>query len=350
MTTQFKGDINFFGKLYKTVPAIEDLAPAREKNASIKKLDQSITNFNELISDIDFIFKEDFKNQIKKRFIRQAIKAHIKKGLHEIKKAKSILEKEAGPLINGELISRLNIAASAVGSAQKMIDYHNPSSVFAGKKLHEHIITAKEIQEGDVMLSYKTSDYLKNPSNFLSYLIATAQSSSITHSWLVSKKESGEFKILISSPETRGVSETFLKIKPGEIIFVMRPKIGEENKKKLVQKIEEFIGLAKKNPDKYKFSEKKCWTACILGLVYTRGILFGSKNVILQNPIWKSKGYFCAELVEAIFAEVGICLTPRGNCRGVLGPAEIFYSPHLEYKGIYCPPTFEIKSEEKLNF
>jgi len=349
MKKSTQAEIIFFGKSYKLVdPALKELALKNDRQTLAVELDKSIDNFKKFLKDIDLIWKRKLRAHIKKKAYRHWVKACIKRGLHKMKLAKKIIKRGRELSSDKKLLECIDIAILSVNFAQRVFDYNKTSSIFFGKKFQDHIIPLEEIKKGDIIVSYKTNSYLK--SHLLSKLIAYATFSKITHTEFVSEKRKSKIKILACRPETNGVREITYELRPGELAFIFRPNIDKAKRGKLLNKIDEFIDLSQKNPSEYKFSESKCWTACFLGLLYTRGILFGSRNLIFQNPIHYTKGYFCSEIIEEIFYSMGIYLTPRSDCRSTVGPSEIFHSPYLKYKGIFCLLGPDTISKEHFDF
>ena len=87
---------------------------------------------------------------------------------------------------------------------------------------------------------------------------------------------------------------------------------------------------------RYEFSELKCWTAAVLGLIYSEFAFWVNRSVVLPNFFHRSNAYFCSELIDKIFKQDNILLVPRSQYDGIVGPSEFFFSPHLEFVGLTC--------------
>ena len=300
------------------------------------EIERDISSLKNFIKDLDSENKEYFIQCVSRRLTRQWIKANLKRGLDKLQQANNIIKQDKKISFSKMNIfyHYLKIAKSSIGAAQNIIKYQKIIEDVKTQDLDHHMINSKDIEIGDLLLSYKTDKFLKN--NFLSKLVAIASQHQITHASIVINKKNEEITVLTSSPGTKGLKEIGLKIKSGEVVFVLRSKFDKINRKRYIEKIEEISETSKKRPKDYKFSEKKCWSACILGFIYSGTFLITSRNFILPNPFSKAKGYFCSEIIDEIFNELGIYLTTRSNHKSVVGPAELLYSYDLEYKGIYC--------------
>lgn len=301
-----------------------------------RELERDISALQNFLKDLAAKNKEYFIKCFRRRYTRQWIKANLKRGLAKLQQANNIIQQDKKINISEMNIfyHHLKIAKSSIGAAQNIIKYQKIIEDVKSEDLDHHVIRAEDIEIGDLLLSYKTDKFLK--SNFLSKLVAIASQNQITHASIAMSKKKDEITVLTSSPGTKGLKEIALKIKSGEVIFVLRSKFDKINRKRYIEKIEEIANTAKKRPEDYKFSETKCWSACILGFIYCGTFLITSRNFIVPNPFSKTKGYFCSEIIDEIFNDLGIYLTTRSNYKSIAGPAELLYSYDLEYKGIYC--------------
>jgi hypothetical protein len=114
-----------------------------------------------------------------------------------------------------------------------------------------------------------------------------------------------------------GVHLRDFKILPGEILIVLRPRIGHFQIKLLLKKIVECVKV-------------KSGYALVPNFIKTR----------------RSK-YFCSELVNQAFREAGIFLTPKSQYSGIVFPSDIIVSPYLDFIGLIFKDS--VKSEAIVN-
>jgi len=241
------------------------------------------------------------------------------------------------------LNNMLTICSVCIGDSAKIIDIQH---IFK-KKMLDYVIPRSTIEKGDILLSYKTKKYLRV--HIGSYLISLASRTRITHSMIVYSSHHQHIKCITATAKTERLSILDLNISDGEVIFVLRPKISKEEKEKLNRVLDEWYYELMINKGKYKFSELKCWTAVIEGFLYTTVVRLTKRNIILPNPFKRSNALFCSELIDEIFKKTNIFLVPRSEYHSIVGPAELLYSPHLEFVGIVCnEDDKKILSAEKL--
>lgn len=204
----------------------------------------------------------------------------------------------------------------------------------------------KFLMPGDILLSYKTKHFLKT--NFLSKLISIAEGSSITHSIIVYKNDdNGVTCINATGGKHRYDFTCPLSYGEGEMYFVMRPIIKKEQKNLLNGVLD---SMYKKYHSSYCFSELKCWSACVSGIIYTRYSVFTYKDFIIPNPFKSKKTFYCSELIDDIYKKAGILLVPRAEQDRIIGPSEILYSPHLKMMGVlFNEKDRNIIKNEKIN-
>ena len=192
------------------------------------------------------------------------------------------------------------------------------------------IFDRQTLRQGDVVLSYKTEAYLKK--DILARLVAFTTGSSVTHSYITA--ESGiTAKLLCSSPDLSGVSLLSALPQQGEIYIVMRLK---DTDAPYVKHIEESIEIWKRRIESRlpcKFSESKSWVASALGFIYCLSVYIFQKPIIIKNFAKNRPGLFCSEVVDNIFKEAGIFVTPRSEHPALIGPVEFFHSPYLALQG-----------------
>lgn len=318
--------------------------------------------------------KEGVKETIKKedKFLRDKIKRKItykwtiadlrlsctnlskaEKIINKIlEKIEKLLEKDDTISIKGRekiielgenLRKSVNLSMVCLGAAGKKLEMEKVHERIAEKGLGEYLIRKEDLKKGDVLLSYKTKRYLKK--NFLSYLITIACKSRITHSSVVQRKNKMMCKRINAAASKKRFGVIEISHEPGEILLVLRPKIPKKSKIMLDKVIDKWNDRMIKNK-KYDFSERKCWAACLSGLIYSEGIVLLKRNIILGNLLKKNKGLFCSELVDSIFKEAGIYLAPRSGEDCLTGPSEMIYSPYLKFIGILANKKDRISEKE----
>lgn len=205
-----------------------------------------------------------------------------------------------------------------------------------GKKVVSEMLKIKikpeELKKGDILLSYKTNNHLKT--HFLSRLISIAEHNQITHSAMLYSATPHRIRMLAANGNEGKVDLFDLKQQEGEIWFVLRAKITPAQEKELCNVVDQWVKDIRKYPKRYRFAEFKSWTATFIGLLYTEIILHFNKIIMIPNIVRSHNEFFCSEVVDNIFKEIGINLVLRSMHDSVVGPAEFFFSPHLEHVGM----------------
>lgn len=192
----------------------------------------------------------------------------------------------------------------------------------------------KEIKEGDVILSYKTVEYLRRSS--LSWLVKFATHSSITHALIACKDSTGKMRFLVSGDKTDGLGFVSPFPDSEEILIVMRP--NQNSRRKILRSMASWkeTAITRNNEmsqkDNYMFPEFKCQIASFIGLITIMFIYFGIPTTF-RNPVHYKNGVFCSELIDKIYKSAGILLSPRSIHEAILGPVEILYSSELNFVG-----------------
>ncbi len=192
------------------------------------------------------------------------------------------------------------------------------------------VFDRQALRQGDVVLSYKTATYLKK--DFLARLVAITTGSSVTHSYITA--ESGiTAKLLCSSPDLNGVNLLSAFPQQGEIYIIMRLKNTSAPYAKHIENSIEIWKERIKSRFTCKFSESKSWIASALGLIYVLSVYIFQRPIIIKNFAKNRPGLFCSEIVDNIFKEAGILVTPRSEYPSLIGPVEFFHSPYLALQG-----------------
>ena len=268
------------------------------------------------------------------RFHRQWIIASLRRHIRKLKNARECALRNDLPGYEKEL----RLAVLWFGQAKRMLEIV-PFFVALGKNDDTSpLITQEHLEKGDVILSYKTRAYLRKAP--ISWLVRFASNSSVTHTMIACHDEGEPPTLLVSGDVTRGLGTLNPIPDSGEIWIVLRAKrvipISEMNcaiDKWRNLAMERTKAKAMGKRDTWIFPEIKCQMASAIGLIYILFVRFGS-SVSIQNPARKREGVFCSELIDIIFKEAGVLLSPRSEYDAVLSPVELLYSPMLEIKGI----------------
>lgn len=81
------------------------------------------------------------------------------------------------------------------------------------------------------------------------------------------------------------------------------------------------------------FSVAKIRFTLLWGLLFVLTINIFHRLIMIHNPV-KSLGYYCSEIIDTIFADAGIYLSPRSDYDSMTSPSEFIGSPHLRFIGV----------------
>lgn len=191
-------------------------------------------------------------------------------------------------------------------------------------------IERKRLAEGDVIVSYKSSAFLR--AHGISFLVALIEQSHFTHSSIVSSKEGDSIKVLNASGYKGHFGNMELTCEEGEYQFVFRPVIKKKEKLLLMKSIRGYVRRV--SDKKQFFAYFKFFFALIEGFLYRFFQLIFQRIILIQNPFQRRTRYFCSEVVNKIFLDAEIFLTPRSLYSSLVGPVEIALSPHLKFIGV----------------
>lgn len=196
---------------------------------------------------------------------------------------------------------------------------------------------SSHLEKGDVVLSYKSNQYLKH--DILAKLISITTNSHITHTLMVSDSEVPQH-LLSANPRSAGIGLDKVAPHKGEMFIIMRYRSGINSipKEKIIESMDSIYNPKMQDDKKLSFAELKSWVACGIGFIYTMTIVLFERPLCLPNPVKKDSTIFCSEFVDAVFRRADAYLSPRSENPAVLGPAELFYSPLLEFKGVIFRP------------
>lgn len=272
---------------------------------------------------------EGIKRLVPKLILRRMVHTSFNASLHKIIVIEHLIQKK-------QLIKvPLEGTVSALWAAQACSFLRIRSFILkVESQLSLYRLSKDDIKKGDVILSYKTESFLAKER--LSSIIALTTNSPITHS-LIATNDSHPHIFLSANPESKGLGLKNETPKKGELYLIMRLResISPVQKEDLYLRIDHWTQLAsQQNWKHFSFAELKSWVACIIGFIYVISSYLFFRPLCLPNPVRKPKTIFCSELIDIIFREVGIYLTPRSENYSVVGPVELFYSPFLELKGV----------------
>lgn len=227
--------------------------------------------------------------------------------------------------------SNLDITTAALWGLQAV-------SLFETRKMlqekifspHNHVINGSHLRIGDIVLSYKTEGYLKK--NFLAWLIAMSTNCQITHSLIVSG-EGSDSTLFCSSPEQAGLGCKPPIPQSGEAYIILRPKQSLVDYPSLTVSIQKWLTQST-GENRHEFAELKSWMANFVGFIYLFSSCLTQRSWVLSNPAKNRSGIFCSELIDNIYKDIGIYLTPRSIHRALASPLEFFHSPYFDFQGI----------------
>jgi hypothetical protein len=127
-----------------------------------------------------------------------------------------------------------------------------------------------------------------------------------------------------------------LNIDPGRFVFVLRPRLGREKMDYLVKSLELFEYKIANMVQYVPFAELKSWFAVFVGFVQMVLVRTLRRSFYVDNIFKTNKKLFCSELIDNIFKDLGVYLTSRSDNDSMIGPAEMFYSPYLDFVGVLC--------------
>ncbi len=268
------------------------------------------------------------------RFHRHWIKTSI--NVHKRKVKKLIQSIEKGK--NTPSKKNVTLALLWLEQAEKIFKTTTFFKDLCKEDITSHILEASDITEGDLVFSYKTKKYLKKSP--LSTLVKYATNSQITHAMIACTTDTSDTITLLGSGDThKGLGMLPLKPELGEVFLILRIQ-DTSIRERVTTNLEKWKKRAHYRTefrlphDEFSFPELKCQTASALGFIYVTSVYLFQNYALLPNPFKSQKGIFCSELIDCIFKEAGVYVSPRSEFDSIIGPIEIFYSPHLELKGV----------------
>lgn len=305
--------------------------------------------FSWLLDQFTDLYDKPTASEVEKyldAFPAKSIEQHIKKNIPLLFHRQWIRASIKGHLRQAKYLSR-NIGSTSsehyyqqsLSWLQQAKNIYEKVCFFANlpnNQLRESICSEEDLKRGDIILSYKTQAYIKNSK--ASWQVKIFSNSPITHVMAVYREGDGPAELLFSGDKARGLGLTEPKPVAGEIYIILRPKQSVQTEK-LNSVLHQWYTKARERTDytQNEFPELKVQVANLIGIIT---VIFGyfGLPLALPNPFSKRPGVFCSELIDEMYFEAGIQLTPRSCHPAVVGPIELFYSPHFSLVGVMCPP------------
>ncbi len=311
------------------------------------KMSQSMADFLDKI-DIEEI--RSLLESVPVRFHRHLILASIRGALRKLRKA-SRSAARSPELAAKEIGYALLWMEQASKAADTIQLFRQAISSDAQPRF---FLSPESLSKNDIILSYKTTYYLKR--SILSRMVALATNSPITHAMLVCHGKDGAPKLLVSGDKTKGLGLVDPVTAPGEMFIVMRPADGRDGSGQLSKAVDLWHARAsyrqetplKNERSRWKFAEVKCQFASLVGFCYVLSVKFLARPFIVTNPIKNDSQVFCTELIDNIFKKAGILLSPRSEHDALVGPIELLYSPALSFVGVIASPEDLSHAEEEI--
>ncbi len=257
--------------------------------------------------------------------------------LGSVHKAKSKLVQACKGNINQLVSNELELAGLWLYQAYSILTIRTFFRSILSRQ-DRYIYDPNNLKKGDIVLSYKSTSYLRK--HLLARLVAIATSSQVTHSLIVSESHPHP-TLLCMSPGKKGLNHMSIIPDRGEMYLVMRLEGIEGDKLERVQHeidvLNEKISLQPRIVA-YKFAEFKSWLACLIGFVYVASTFVSQRAITFPNPARRQKGLFCSEIIDVVYKRAGIRLVPRAEHDAVVGPIELFHSPYLRCIGFITHP------------
>jgi len=193
-------------------------------------------------------------------------------------------------------------------------------------ELKESLLDKSQLLTGDLLLSFKSHDYIKK--KILSRAIYHVTGSQVTHAMMAARLFNG-VKIIDSLTAADGVSLRDFQVLSGEVFIVLRPKISSSQRAKILRIVREYVHK------KAKYAKQK-----LVGVFLTLPVvkllnLFSRGYRSLPNIFaTMTSTVFCSEFVNQVFKEAGVLLTPKSNYSSMVSPSDIVASPVVEYIGL----------------
>ena len=341
-----------FGKARKdkSLYLIQRLNNLYEK---VDKLLKCIEEYYYKLEHSDCLSQKKYRG-LAKRFVYNAIKKNrlMKESINRIIKCLTSIEIAKEPRehqvifhlirnefnLNLQYVKEINVLVSDIQGRIQIEE----NLVKEYGDLKKYLIDINKLDTGDILFRYKVKGHFKE--GLISRIISTVTSSQITHVSMAAKVSPSDVRMIDAHMErgSAGVHLRDFKILPGEILIVLRPRIGHFQIKLLLKKIIECVKV------KSGFSDLKLVGIFISYLISKIINIFKSGYALVPNFIkTKRSKYFCSELVNQAFREAGIFLTPKSQYSGIVFPSDIIVSPYLDFIGLIS--KYSVNSEAVVN-
>ncbi|MFA7319245.1 MAG: hypothetical protein WC022_01475 [Parcubacteria group bacterium] len=234
----------------------------------------------------------------------------------------------------------LKIILTSIYEVRKVID----TQIILNRGLKNYALNYDQLKKGDVLLFYDLEDFLKD--DFLARLISIAQGSRITHTGVISNVKKNKATYISAAALGKRMDIFDLAVPPGRFLFVLRPTLNKLKRKYFLEELDMLNYRIENMVQYYPFGEIESWFATLIGLFQIISIRTIHSSLRVGNLLRTPDKVFCSEMIDDLFKNVGVFLTSRSDNDSMVGPAEIFYSPYLEFVGVLCNKN-ELKSLEK---
>lgn len=188
-------------------------------------------------------------------------------------------------------------------------------------EVESHIIKPSQLNAGDVIIRYKSRDYIK-ANIATSGPVVWGTGSKAVH--IVLAMGSGE--VIDPDPSFGKVYRRKFEIMKDEMFIVLRPKLNARQRVDIKTVMEKYAEISKQEP--IEFSGIK-GAGGLLGVPFYR--LPGFKKFLEKKFEKKTTS---GEFTDWVFKGIGVYLTPKSKQSDTVMPADIVASHILEFKGL----------------
>jgi hypothetical protein len=200
------------------------------------------------------------------------------------------------------------------------------------KRLQDSIVDKSKLVTGDLLLSFKTNEFLKNV--IISKKIAKVTGSHVTHILVAVKLPMSDPRVIDSDRAFGGVTLRDLNIRKGEVLLVLRPRLNSTQRVELLKHLKYHV----QNRTTYPVPKMiGVWPSTILSSF--AGLFTGRYHHVQNVLAIRNAGFFCSEFLDNAFKQAGFMLTPKSRYSEMVAPADIAASPNVEYIGLLFNPS-----------
>jgi len=187
-----------------------------------------------------------------------------------------------------------------------------------------------QLLTGDVLMSFKSKDFIKN--NLLAKLLYMGQSSlgSVTQvdHLHMALRIGNVIKIVDSFILAGGVQLKNFELENWAVFIVLRPKISQNQRISIIRSIREFL------QNKTKFATFKMVGVAPSDMLNKSVNLFSKGYRVIPHLFGSGRTHFCSSFVNEVFKDAGIMLTPKSRYSHMVTPPDILTSPVLKFVGL----------------